>query len=310
MPLQRPHRKRPQIRTPLHRPILHRQLNQPRPRHPIALRHRPRTQSPAPRPTIVIAGHPIRSRRPVNRSPAQVQPTSRTMPQLRHPPHQSAHPQTKISHRQPNPRLLRARLPRVPHLRDGIIVAKVGIRANARTALLHPTPNPHRRQTSHRQPKHIVLNSPIRHRLFQHLHHQLQPRQPQHIHRRRQRRPQNLEAIQPHQILPWTLRVVRPHVRRRLQRPAKPLARLHCMPRHALHLALVACKQAHQQVSLMERPRPQHNRFAMMRNLPSFSQDTTPKSTQKAVKPLRHLSLSNQSSYTLHYFRRHSLQWK
>ena len=42
------------------------------------------------------------------------------------------------------------------------------------------------------------------------------------------------------------------------------------MPRHALHASLLAREQAHQQVRLMERPRAQHNRFAVVRNLAAF----------------------------------------
>jgi hypothetical protein len=231
IPLQHYHRKRPQITGALSPPLpLRHHLRQRLPPHPITLRHAPRRQRPAPRPPVIPAGHPIPRRRPPDLLPSQIQPTNRTMPQLRPPPHQPIHPQTEISNRQPNSTTL------------------------------------HRPQHRQRQPKHVVLRRPLRHRFFQHLHHKLHPRQPQPIHRSRQRRPQNLKPIHPDQILLRPLRIVRPHMRSRLQSPTKPPPAPHRMPSHALHPALLTRKKADQQIGLMERPRPQHKRLLIMRN--------------------------------------------
>jgi hypothetical protein len=61
------------------------------------------------------------------------------------------------------------------------------------------------------------------------------------------------------------------------------------MTRHALHLPLLPRKQAHQQISLMERPSPQHNRLTVMLNQSTFSHTLSShhKSRRDPLRPSR-----------------------
>src|SRR6266567_6423458 len=142
MPLQRLHRKPPQIGPPPLRPLLLRQLPHRPPKYPHRLPHRSRRQRHAPTPPVILTSHPITRSRIPNRPTPQIQPTHHAMSQLRHPPHQPIHPQRKVSHRHPHP----------PHL--------------------------YLFDHRHRQPKHRILRSPLRQRLLDHLGHHLQRSSP------------------------------------------------------------------------------------------------------------------------------------
>ena len=78
---------------------------------------------------------------------------------------------------------------------------------------------------------------------------------------RSQRRAQNLQLIEPHQLLPGLLGKPGPRHRHRLQRPAESLAALQRRLGHALHPPVIAREKAHDQVGLMQRPGAQNHRF-------------------------------------------------
>ena len=183
-------------------------------------------------PHLLAAGHPRMSLHPPSAEyhtalPPQIIPTHHAPSQLRHPPHQTIHPQTEIGHRHPNPSP-----PATPPAPPPPAETR------------HPRPPP---PAAHPAPQPPVPAPPA------------SPGQSFPI----MGDAHNLKPVQPHQFL---LRPLRP---RRLRTcvigsSAPPNRRLlpHRMASYPLHPPELTRKQAHQQVRLMEGPRPQHDRLA------------------------------------------------
>ena len=109
--------------------------------------------------------------------------------------------------------------------------------------------------------KTVVLRVALGQRFVHHLGIKAQHRHARVVYRRRKRRAQNLQLVEPHQLLTRPLGKPGTRQRHRLQRPAKALAALKRRFGHAPQPAIIPRKKAHDQVGLMHRPSAQNHRF-------------------------------------------------
>ena len=171
--------------------------------------------------------------------------------------HQARHPEGEIGER--HPWLLRVGL-RNLGLRNlglrclgpgGSSFGEAGLRLH-RCRLLQ-----HRNQ----QPEDRVLRVALGQRLVDDLGIEAEHRHARVIDGRRERRADDLQLVQPDQLLARPLGKPGPRQRHGFERPAEALAALERRLGHAAHAPVVARKEADNQVRLMHRPGTQNHRF-------------------------------------------------